>query len=64
MKKESVLASPDEIGWYWFKKNKSADLKVVFVNDDGEAKSFDENGDVDFLDDCIGLWQKIEDSEL
>jgi hypothetical protein len=55
-----MLSSPDEFGWYFFKKKKSQEVSVVYVNEDGEAKKFDQDGDVEFLDDLLGYWEKLE----
>jgi len=59
MKSDTILASPDESGWYWFKKNKKSDVVIVFVNDDGEATATTEDGFSYILDDLIGLWSLI-----
>lgn len=54
------FSTPDETGWYFYRKNRKSDLVIVFVNDNGEAFAMNENGNSFLLDDFIGKWQKIE----
>jgi hypothetical protein len=58
--KSYSCSTPDETGWYFYRKNRKSDLVVVFINDNGEAFAMKENGDSFLLDDFIGKWQKIE----
>ena len=60
MKSENILTSPDESGWYWFKVNKKSETVIVFINDDGEARATNEEGDSYILDDLIGIWEKTD----
>ena len=60
MNDNDKIFGPDELGWYFFKKNKKASPIVVFINDDGVANYMEESGETGQLDDLIGEWFQIE----
>lgn len=60
MSENPILSSPDDSGWYWFKKSKKGDVSVVFVNIDGVAFKMDECGETEQLDDTLGFWEPTE----
>lgn len=64
MKSDNLLSSPDETGWYWFKKNIRDTPSIVFLDDDGVGRGMDEEGNTFLLDDTIGFWEKTESLEL
>lgn len=61
---KEIIASPDEAGWYWFKKNKSDIAKMALVNEDGRAFSFDLCGNSREIDDLTGMWECCEPERL
>lgn len=60
MSENFVLTSPDDSGWYWFKKSKRGDVSIVYVNSAGVATRMNEEGETEELDDLIGFWEPTE----
>lgn len=60
MSENPILTCPDDSGWYWFKKRKTDDVSIVFVNLSGVAFKMNEEGETEELDDLIGFWEPTE----
>lgn len=60
MSENFVLTSPDDSGWYWFKKSKRDVVSIVYVNSAGIATKMNEEGEIEELDDLLGQWEPTE----
>ena len=60
MSENFVLNSPDDSGWYWFKKTKRDVVSIVYVNSAGIATKMNEDGEIEELDDLLGQWEPTE----
>ena len=59
-----IISTPDDSGWYFFRKNKRSALVVAYVSEDGVAYCMDENGKTWELEDFIGEWEEIEPQNI
>lgn len=64
MSENLVLTSPDDSGWYWFKKSKKDIVSIVYVDSAGIAIRMNEEGETEELDDLIGFWEPTESQLL
>lgn len=56
--------TPDEPGWYFYKKSKKSIPHVVYINDDGRGFALNSDGESWEIDDLIGFWEYVEPETL
>ena len=59
---EIIVGTPDESGWYWFKKDQI--ITLVLLTSDGIGLTFDPDGYSEELNDLIGEWEIAEPNDL